>query len=282
MKVTPLGGHRMNAIKEAVKILEDSRALIIGAGAGMGVDSGLPDFRGDAGFWKAYPPLKAMGISFVGMANPSWFIRDPKLAWGFYGHRLNLYRSVEPHMGFGILKKWGKRKPLDTFVFTSNVDGHFQKAGFPDNRIVECHGSIHHLQCTGRCDRIWSAEGVRVEVNESTMRVEGALPRCPDCGELARPNILMFGDWGWNSSRENVQSDAFTHFMDGLDGPVALIECGAGKAVPTVRYTMEHLASKLKARLIRINAREADVPLGHLGIEGNAMDILNQIDKAMS
>ena len=61
--------------------------LLFTAGAGMGVDSGLPDFRGDKGFWKAYPAL--FGHSFSDMANPSWFDSDPRLAWGFYGHRLN-------------------------------------------------------------------------------------------------------------------------------------------------------------------------------------------------
>ena len=35
-------------------------ALLVAAGAGMGVDSGLPDFRGDEGFWRAYPPFAAL------------------------------------------------------------------------------------------------------------------------------------------------------------------------------------------------------------------------------
>ena len=37
------------------KIISEADAVIITAGAGMGVDSGLPDFRGDVGFWRAYP-----------------------------------------------------------------------------------------------------------------------------------------------------------------------------------------------------------------------------------
>ena len=52
----------------------------------MGVDSGLPDFRGDRGFWKAYPPYAKLGLHFAEMANPRWFDSDPELAWGFYGH----------------------------------------------------------------------------------------------------------------------------------------------------------------------------------------------------
>src|SRR6266581_8850065 len=109
----------------------------------MGVDSGLPDFRGRDGFWRAYPPLARLGLSFEQMANPSWFDRDPALAWGFYGHRLALYRKTAPHDGFGILRSWASRMECGAFVFTSNVDGHLQEAGFPHDSVCEVHGSIH-------------------------------------------------------------------------------------------------------------------------------------------
>jgi len=123
----------------------------------MGVDSGLPDFRGDRGFWKAYPPFERLGVSFVDMANPTWFVRDPELAWGFYGHRLQLYRDTAPHRGFSILDRWAENLAHRCFVFTSNVDGHFQRAGFKRERVIECHGSIAHLQCTEPCcNEIWS------------------------------------------------------------------------------------------------------------------------------
>ena len=65
--------------------LSHAEGLLIGAGAGMGVDSGLPDFRGTSGFWKAYPPLAKLGIQFEDMANPRWFKESPELAWGFTG-----------------------------------------------------------------------------------------------------------------------------------------------------------------------------------------------------
>ena len=75
----------------AAQALASANALIIAAGAGMGVDSGLPDFRGPDGFWKAYPPYRRLGLDFVSLANPRWFTDDPAIAWGFYGHRLALY-----------------------------------------------------------------------------------------------------------------------------------------------------------------------------------------------
>ena len=83
-----------HALTQAAEVIEKAEALFISAGAGMGVDSGLPDFRGTEGFWKAYPPIARLGKSFTEMANPVWFHRNPKLAWAFYGHRLNLYRKT--------------------------------------------------------------------------------------------------------------------------------------------------------------------------------------------
>ncbi len=115
----------------AAEAIKAADTIFLSAGAGMGVDSGLPDFRGDAGFWKAYPLLKEEGINFYDLANPVWFKNDPERAWGFYGHRLQMYQATNPHSGFEILKQWCASKDSAPFVFTSNVDGHFQKIGKP-------------------------------------------------------------------------------------------------------------------------------------------------------
>jgi NAD-dependent SIR2 family protein deacetylase len=181
----------------------------------MGVDSGLPDFRSQTGFWKAYPPAQQLGtcnphsflsvththithstlftppkpgLSFHEMADPSWFHKAPAIAWGFYGHRLNMYRSITPHTGFDVLRRWtvqkqhrlrAKQPPPPQpavsafYVLTSNVDGQFQAAWqkpqpqpaaattttttTPSSNsaslasIVEVHGSVHHLQCLHTC-----------------------------------------------------------------------------------------------------------------------------------
>ncbi len=120
-----------NAIFSAAELIADADALVITSGAGIGIDSGLPDFRGENGFWNAYPALGNLGISFTQIANPKAFQRHPELAWGFYGHRLQLYRDTVPHEGFPRLLKLADQMPLGLRHFTSNVDGQFQKAGFP-------------------------------------------------------------------------------------------------------------------------------------------------------
>ena len=79
--------------RKAAQLIRRSKAIVIATGAGMGVDSGLPDFRGSEGFWKAYPPFRDLGLSFYELADPRWFRENPRQAWGFYGHRMNLYRA---------------------------------------------------------------------------------------------------------------------------------------------------------------------------------------------
>jgi NAD-dependent SIR2 family protein deacetylase len=180
-------------IDKAAAALAGSQALLIGAGAGMGVDSGLPDFRGTEGFWNAYPPYAKLRLDFVSLANPRWFASDPTLAWGFYGHRRNLYRATQPHAGFTILRRWAERMQHGAFVFTSNVDGHFQRAGFAAERVYEVHGSVDWLQCAAACGAgIFRADASAVTIDDETMRASEPLPTCPRCGKLARPNVLTF------------------------------------------------------------------------------------------
>jgi len=265
----------------AAAALKSADALLITAGAGIGVDSGLPDFRGTEGFWRAYPAIAKLGVSFEEMANPAWFKNDPALAWAFYGHRLHLYRRTLPHDGFSRLLEIGRSKPRGYFVFTSNVDGQFQKAGFAPERIVECHGSIHHFQCAIPCsDEIWEAEAERVDLEENSFRALEPLPHCRNCSALARPNILMFGDGSWLGDRTEAQQERFSKWLDELDRASArlvVVELGAGSAVPTVRCTSEQIAERLRGTLVRINPGECEVLTGHLGLSFGAAEGIRRI-----
>ncbi len=250
--------------ERAREYIKKADAVLITAGAGMGVDSGLPDFRGKEGFWKAYPIAKKLGLRFEEMANPQWFKKNPKLAWAFYGYRLNLYRDTEPHEGFKKLLELGQSKNNEFFVFTSNVDGQFQKAGFPEDKIVEVHGSIHYLQCTTPCSRdIWSADNISVEIDMEKFEAKEPLPTCIHCGEIARPNILMFGDWFWIEDRTAHQEERLEQWLNHVkykNLKLVIIEIGAGKAVPTVRFFSERVANEFYAPLIRINPRDYEIP----------------------
>lgn len=264
--------------KKAADAIKSSKVIIISAGAGMGVDSGLPDFRGDKGFWKAYPMYEQMGINFIQAANPTHFAFDPAFGWGFYGHRANLYRETIPHEGFQILLQWIDRFGLDYFVVTSNVDGHFQKAGFSEGKIHEIHGSIHYLQCLTPCsDDIWENDEI-VPVDHSTMRAR-YIPLCHNCGTVARPNILMFGDFSWVSDRTDSQGAVFRNFLYRYrEDKAVVVEIGAGTGVPTIRRLTEHLGSQRNTTAIRINPREPNIPAPHISIACGALEGLRGIE----
>ena len=273
-----------DALSQATETIRKADAMLIGAGAGFGVDSGLPDFRGDEGFWEAYPPIAKLGIGFEEMANPRWFADDPSLAWGFYGHRHQLYRDTIPHSGFTMLRRWAKRMKQGAFVYTSNVDGHFQRVDFDQNRILECHGSLNHFQCLERCGQeVWRQDNLDLSIDELTLRASTPFPACPSCGSIARPNILMFGDWGWDSSRTEEQRG---HFMDWVQNtgtsPTVIVEIGAGVTIPSVRNICEQLADETKRDLIRINPRDSQGPANTISIPLGGLEVLRCIDELMT
>jgi NAD-dependent SIR2 family protein deacetylase len=159
-------------------------------------------------------------------------------------------------------------------VFTSNVDGQFQKAGFDPNQIYECHGSIHHLQCSEPCQlKTWSANELTPEIDHQNCQWLGQLPLCPHCGTLSRPNILMFNDYAWVSQRHTQQARRLENFLEAHNQPL-VIEIGAGTAIPTVRYFSERFAPQL----IRINPREATLPSkGGVSIAENALSGIRSV-----
>lgn len=199
--------------------------------------AGLPDFRGVNGFWRAYPPMQKLGLRFEEMSNPAWFARDPALAWGFWMHRIKLYRETAPHKGFEMMLRWGREKEATGkkrgfFVFTSNVDGAFVKAGYAEEKLYECHGSSRWLQCLDSCrsGEIWPSLDINVSFSTESFRAEAPFPACKHCGKMARPNVLMFGDWGFDPLRTQAQEERFDAWQASLDKGDRLVVVEVGDA----------------------------------------------------
>jgi NAD-dependent SIR2 family protein deacetylase len=125
---------------------------------------------------------------------------------------------------------------------------------------------------------------VEPDIDETQFRARDPLPRCPKCGSLARPNVLMFNDWDWIPHRTRGQSERFRRWLEGLSrngSSLAVVELGAGKAVATVRMTSEGVARGERATLIRINPRDYDVPAGHIAIPCGAGDGIRRVIESM-
>lgn len=251
-------------LSEAAEAISQADALLIGAGAGMSADSGVATYRWQQAIWQRTVIIDGKEHALRSLNMPKLFIERPEVAWGIYGERLLSYRSVEPHLGYFLLHEWARQKPDGYFVFTSNVDGLFQRAGFAEESIVEFHGSLHHLQCSKPCSgAIWSAQNMELAVDEERQQAT-LFPHCPRCGAAARPNVLMFGDGKYMRRRREEQKNRYHHWLYTLPGKkVVTIECGAGRAIPVVRWTCEDAMGRLQGALVRINPHETQKDFGH-------------------
>ncbi len=263
-------------ISKASVAVKNADAIFITVGAGMNNNFGLTGSNKDSNSL-----ISRLNKSDENIDHPIWFDKDPRIAWAYYGQLLNLYRQTLPHKGYTKLLEIGEKKQYGYFVFTSNVDGQFQKAGFDDAFLEECHGSINHFQCIRPCtSEIWDGSNEIVTVDLDTFEATGELPKCPNCGGIARPNILMFGDWNWISHRSNEQGERLQQWLEtleSLDAKLVIIEIGAGHDVPTVRLQSQRVSRGSNSTLIRINPLEYDVHAGGIGLPLGAEEGVNRI-----
>jgi NAD-dependent SIR2 family protein deacetylase len=267
------------AVTQVAEALLNCDAWIITAGAGMGVDSGLPDFRGTNGLWKN----KDLSMTYEEMSDDKWFREDPVFACGVNYTQLEMYRETPPHKGFNILKQWVDVLDKPYYVFTSNIDCQFEKAGFAHDKVVTCHGDVHHLQCCLRScraenckDDVWSADcilsGLKKEVDPGSLkfndskRLDDSCFRCPRCSGLARPNIWFCADRNHVPWEDEIERrDNFNTFMYKISEEgkrLVVIECGGGMAIPTVRCEGEDKVDEAGegSLLVRINPSDCKVP----------------------
>jgi NAD-dependent SIR2 family protein deacetylase len=255
------------SLAHAAELIAGADALLIGAGAGMSVDAGIPAYR-------LNPPTTTARLSAL---VPMLFELHPSVAWGRAGAQLALFRRTAPHAGYHILHAWSQRMPERAFVLTSNVDGMFLATGFAADRVVEGHGSLHYAQCTRPCsDAIWPA--TPLDVDEAAELARDPLPLCRDCGAPARPNVFMFGDLHFNAGRATEQLRAYDAWQAATrHRRLAVVECGAGTAVPTIRNKCLAFARERGAPLIRINTAECAPEDGVIAIQLDALTALHEL-----
>lgn len=147
--------------------------IVVLTGAGISAESGVPTFRGAQGLWQSRKPQE--------LATPAAFAQDPALVWQFYHWRRQLLSSCSPNAAHHSLVEI-EATSSDFCLITQNVDGLHQAAG--SQQVLELHGSIWRLKCI-HCPQRW--EDRRVPHPE-------ALPICPACGALARPDVVWFGE----------------------------------------------------------------------------------------
>jgi NAD-dependent deacetylase len=155
------------------ELLEHRRPCVVLTGAGISTESGIPDFRSAEGIWASYDPYEVAHIDALR--------RDPARVWNFYALRLGKLAEAEPNDGHRALVRLEEQGWVHAIV-TQNVDGLHQRAG--SREVVEVHGSLREAECI-HC-------GVRVPMAEAIASLP--LPARPECGEVLKPGVVMFGE----------------------------------------------------------------------------------------
>jgi NAD-dependent deacetylase len=153
-------------------VLRSANEVLVISGAGISAESGIPTFRGPAGYWRHFDPVK--------LATHKSFTEDPKTVWEWYNYRRVLIASSEPnsaHVALATLEKLGKR----VVIITQNVDDLHERAG--STEVIHIHGSIWHVTCL--------AQGTTYENRE--VPLSEIPPKC-ECGSLLRPAVVWFDE----------------------------------------------------------------------------------------
>jgi NAD-dependent deacetylase len=161
----------------AEMILKSGRTVVF-SGAGISTESGIPDFRSPGGVWERFDPDDFTYDKFLGDA------ASRRKQWCLLRQ---MGRSAEPNAAHHAIAGMHRLGRLDC-VITQNVDNLHQKAGLPDEMVLELHGNARWVVCLGCRRRYPFAEIV------SESKSDDQVPACPDCGGILKPDIVFFGE----------------------------------------------------------------------------------------
>ena len=243
----------MDNIQELQRIIDDSKRIVFFGGAGVSTESGIPDFRSKDGLYNQHD-VKFDAYTPEYLLSHDCLVRQSEVFFEFYRQKLNV-EGIEPnaaHRKLAELEKAGKLLG----VITQNIDGLHQKAGSVN--VQEIHGSTLRNYCA-RCGKKYPADYI--------FKSKEAVPHCPDCGGLIRPEVTLYG--------EGLPEDAWMNSVDMLRRADCLIIGGTSLAVAPASYLVNDFRGK---NLVVINRDSTPQDrYAQLVLRGKIGEILSQI-----
>jgi len=261
-------GESASPLHVANAWLREAEAVVVCAGAGMSGNPGEMVYTDETDFAEQYPWLVPLGYrtayECMGLLGDATVPDRLKRAY-LVKHAHNQRYRFAPNPSYAALldRLAGK----DYFVYTSNVDGNFLRAGFDADRIYTPQGDWAWFQCELPCrrDSYWPAlpdlERLLPLVPDLP---DSKVPRCPNCGRKAVGNVRG-GSWFTHAPHDDAQ-DRFAEWIERriADGKnLVVLEIGVGFNTPTVtRLPMEQICrDHPNAKLVRVNPNDSQVPV---------------------
>ncbi len=156
-----------------------AESLLFITGAGISAPSGIPTYRGIGGLYNDADPEE--GLSIEEALSGEMLRRRPEITWRYIHQIEKASRGKTFNRGHELIAL-AEQRCSRVWVLTQNVDGFHKKAG--SRNVIDIHGDIHELRCTG-CDGCSTVDDYRELA---------PLPMCSSCGEVVRPEVVLFGE----------------------------------------------------------------------------------------
>jgi NAD-dependent deacetylase len=163
-------------IWQAARLIREAKQTVVLTGAGISTGSGIPDFRSeDSGLWSRYDPFEVASLTAFRYHPERFFTWMRPLVEGIL-----IATPNKAHLALAHLQKAG----LIQTIITQNIDGLHHRAH--SSNILEVHGTLRTLTCTG-CFQTVSSEGYIETYIEL-----GEIPRCKNCQNILKPDVVLF------------------------------------------------------------------------------------------
>jgi NAD-dependent deacetylase len=244
------------SIDDAAEVMVRRRPTVALTGAGVSVESGIPDFRSRGGLWERFNPAEYASIEA--------FRASPEKVWKMLRELESTLDQAEPNSGHRALAKLEQAGIVEGLI-TQNIDNLHQVAG--SEEVVEFHGNGRWLVCLD-CDR-------RLDHDEAKKTVgDDGIPRCSECGSILKPDVIFFG--------EAIPDAALTRSYELADRCEVMLVAGTSATVMPAA-AMPLLARRHGATLIEVNIETTELTSQvDIALRGRFGDVLPALADAVS
>lgn len=249
-------------MKPSEKIIEsivaelhpEARILFI-TGAGLSADSGLPTYRGIGGLYER--EMTEEGIPIEEAISGAMFRKRPELCWKYFAEVGQAALGSKPNRGHQVIAEMEAHFEK-VVILTQNIDGYHRQAG--SKNVIDIHGDMYRLVCP-------SCAYTRAVDNFEEMEIP---PRCPPCGSVLRPDVILFGEMLDTEKLARLNSELETGFD-------FVFSVGTSSLFPYIAFPVVQ-ASQLGWTTIEINPSVTQVShLVNYRLESGAAKTLDRI-----
>jgi NAD-dependent deacetylase len=223
-------------LDSVAQVFERARSVLFVTGAGISADSGLPTYRGIGGLYET--AITEEGFAIEEALSGDMLRERPEVCWKYIHQIERACRGATWNRAHEVLAMMERRYER-TCVLTQNVDAFHRRAG--SKNVIEIHGDVHRLSCS-RCefrDCVEDYSGLSIP------------PRCPRCGAIVRPDVVLFGEM-----LPRAAVAALQHELDrGFD---LVVSIGTTSVFPYIAAPVV-LARRAERDTVEINPGSTDV-----------------------